>query len=223
MIEKEYKTNKQSRDYSINYYYKNKDSILNKRKKYNQKNKKKIKLRRHNHYLINKDEYKRKHKLYREKNKKLISKEQRKKRLPKINKLTEEQKKQNILNYRIKNKEIIITKERLRRQNSYDFRIACNMRSRLRIFLKGNKIIKSNKTFNYIGCNKEELKKYLENKFKNGMSWNNYGEWEIDHIIPFKYFKDNGGITEENLYKVMHYTNLQPLWKSENRKKNGKY
>jgi hypothetical protein len=48
------------------------------------------------------------------------------------------------------------------------------------------------------------------------MSWSNYGEWEIDHIIPCDYFN----LANEEEQKIcFHYLNLQPLWKNENRSK----
>lgn len=96
-----------------------------------------------------------------------------------------------------------------------------NIRRRLTISLKSNKTIKNNKTMHYVGCSKKELVEYLESKFKEGMSWLNYGKngWEIDHILPISSFDLK---KEENIYKVMNFKNLQPLWRSENRKKSNK-
>lgn len=51
------------------------------------------------------------------------------------------------------------------------------------------------------------------------MSWENYGEWEVDHIVPLKY--NNPSLKE--IIKILHYTNTQPLWTSENRSKKNKY
>ena len=76
---------------------------------------------------------------------------------------------------------------------------------------------KKNKTILYIGCSLEELKLHLEKQFKPGMTWENHGEWHIDHIIPLASAK-----TEEDLYKLNHYTNLQPLWAIDNLKKSNK-
>mgnify|MGYP002132731409 FL=1 len=50
------------------------------------------------------------------------------------------------------------------------------------------------------------------------MTWDNYGDWHIDHIIPL-----NSAQTEEDLYKLCHYSNLQPLWALDNLKKGSKY
>lgn len=66
----------------------------------------------------------------------------------------------------------------------------------------------------------EELKKHLENSFKQGMSWNNRSEWHIDHIKSIYQFVHEG-ITEVNIINAL--TNLQPLWKSENLKKGSKW
>lgn len=101
-----------------------------------------------------------------------------------------------------------------------DQKIAANLRTRLRQSLKHRKAIKGNKTMIYVGCTKEELKKYLEKKFTAGMSWDNYGKWEIDHIKPFAAFDL---VEEQELYRVMNYKNLQPLWVAENRRKSTFY
>jgi len=79
---------------------------------------------------------------------------------------------------------------------------------------------KTNKTFNIIGCTPEFLKEYIENQFTEGMTWENHGQfgWHIDHIIPLSSVK-----TEEELYPLFHYTNLQPLWWLDNIKKGTKY
>jgi len=53
----------------------------------------------------------------------------------------------------------------------------------------------------------------LKSNFKPGMSWDNYGEWHIDHIKPLILFD----LTKRSqMLKAVHYTNLQPLWANEN-------
>jgi hypothetical protein len=91
------------------------------------------------------------------------------------------------------------------------------MNNRMRIFMKSQNITKKNKTFEIVGCSPKELKEHLENQFKNGMTWDNQGKWHIDHIIPL-----SSGNTEEEIIKLCHYTNLQPLWAIDNMKKGSK-
>lgn len=67
-----------------------------------------------------------------------------------------------------------------------------------------------------LGCTYEYARKHIESKFKRGMSWSNVGEWEIDHIIPISAFDLTN---EQQVRSVNHFTNLQPLWKEENRLK----
>ena len=53
----------------------------------------------------------------------------------------------------------------------------------------------------------------------NGMTWDNYGEWHIDHIKPCSSFNM---LIEEERKRCFHYTNLQPLWAIDNIKKSDK-
>ena len=64
-----------------------------------------------------------------------------------------------------------------------------------------------------MGCTPEELKRYLESKWLPGMTWKNHSlkGWHIDHIIPLDKAKN-----ENDLKRLYHYTNLQPLWAREN-------
>ena len=66
-----------------------------------------------------------------------------------------------------------------------------------------------------LGCDIESYRTYLTNLFKPGMNWGNYGDWEIDHIIPLSFENP----TFEQAFERLHYTNTQPLWKEENQRK----
>ena len=91
-------------------------------------------------------------------------------------------------------------------------------RNRIRVGLK--KIKKSSKTCDLLGCSFEFLKNYIEQKFVDGMNWNNMGKWHIDHIVPLAAFDLS---IEMNQKIAFHYTNLQPLWAEDNLKKGAKY
>jgi len=81
------------------------------------------------------------------------------------------------------------------------------------------------KTFNMkhmeiLGCSASELEEYLTNKFTDGMTMENFGKWEVDHIKPVSKFNLND---DKEVRVCFHYTNLQPLWMTDNRSKSNKY
>ena len=98
------------------------------------------------------------------------------------------------------------------------FKLIKNVRRRLKRFLDINYITKRSQTFDIVGCSPKFLKEYIENKFTEGMTLDKLGkDIHIDHIIPLSSAK-----TEEELYKLCHYTNLQPLWAKDNLVKSNK-
>lgn len=127
--------------------------------------------------------------------------------------------------YYLKNREEIIKKNNAHRasdkpkRNQYEkdkkaadplYKLRGNLTRRIGKHIKR----KSKSTKELTGCSYEELKLHLENQFKPGMSWDNYGEWHIDHIHPLALAK-----TEQELYELCHFSNLQPLWAEENMSK----
>lgn len=104
-----------------------------------------------------------------------------------------------------------------KRKENEDYRLKSNLSKRIWKSLKG--INKSTTTIKLIGCNIKELKCHLESQFTEGMSWDNYGDWHVDHIIPCDAFdlKD-----KKQQKECFHYTNLQPLWAEDNLKKSNK-
>jgi len=87
------------------------------------------------------------------------------------------------------------------------------LRSRVYYALKSYNKKKEQKTLEYLGCTLGELTTYLETKFEEGMTWENQGEWHIDHIKPCASFNlDN----EEEIAQCFHFSNLQPLWGEDN-------
>ena len=108
------------------------------------------------------------------------------------------------------------TYERRRRQEDIEWRLAKSLRDRLYKAVKRSS--KSASAISLIGCSIEHLKNHLENQFSPPMSWENYGQWHIDHIRPCISFD----LTEPEQQKIcFHYTNLQPMWGEDNRAKGG--
>jgi hypothetical protein len=93
--------------------------------------------------------------------------------------------------------------------------LAANLRSRLSKAISRKQLTCS--AVEDLGCTLEELKKHLESLFKPGMTWDNYGDWHIDHKRPLTL-----AISEAEIKDLCHYTNLQPLWAKENLSKGDK-
>jgi len=106
---------------------------------------------------------------------------------------------------------------RERHKHSPEYKLRKNLRERLRNALKG--LGRSKSTMTLLGCTVEEFKAHLEARFVPGMTWENYGEWHIDHIRPVTKFNL---LLLENQLECFHYTNLQPLWAKDNIRKGNK-
>jgi len=76
---------------------------------------------------------------------------------------------------------------------------------------------KGSKSEQILGCEWDFFKEYIERQFKDGMSWNNYGKWHLDHIYPI-----SKATSYEMALELNHYTNFQPLWAFDNISKNNK-
>jgi hypothetical protein len=112
----------------------------------------------------------------------------------------------------------------IRKQGDLNFKIACNLRSRLCRIVKNGQ--KAGSAVRDLGCSVDFFKAYIESKFYPHpitgeiMSWENYGRlWQFDHMYPLS----KADLTDRIQFLwVCHYTNIQPLWKEENLKKGNK-
>lgn len=128
------------------------------------------------------------------------------------------------IKYQINNPEKVKKRRREKHFENYNndiiYKLKINLRNRMKLFLKSKNFNEiKNGTLKIIGCTPQELKEYIEKQFKDGMSWENYGfyGWHIDHIIPLSSAKEM-----EDVYRLSHYTNLQPLWCYDNYEKGNK-
>lgn len=106
---------------------------------------------------------------------------------------------------------------RERRKHDPIFKASAYLRNRIGKFLKSRDLNKCSNLKDYLGCSGEYLVAHLECQFKPGMTWENQGDWHIDHIVPL-----SSASTVEEVYKLSHYSNLQPLWATENIAKGAK-
>ena len=104
-----------------------------------------------------------------------------------------------------------------KREKDPIFKLKGNLRNRVNKAVRQIGDTKDETTMSLVGCDTNTLKMHLESQFNSGMTWENYGQWELDHIIPFASAK-----SKEEVYKLCHYTNLQPLWAEDNLTKNDK-
>lgn len=185
-------------EYNKQYWEKTKDEQLKKHKEWVQQNKEHVKQKMKDWLEKNKEYKKQKDKEYREAN--------------------WEKKKEYNREWHRKNYNDLKTNP----ARADEFRllnIKKNCARRIREMLKQNK---SQRTLEYVGCSLEDLKKHLESKFEEGMSWDNYGKyifgndhsgWHIDHIIPCNAFNLEDKFQQAACF---HYMNLQPLWGKDN-------
>jgi hypothetical protein len=128
-----------------------------------------------------------------------------------------------LMNWRKNNRKQMTEKhkeyEKNRKKIDPKFKLIKTLRSRLKSALKRKNIEKGFSTMELTGCELPFLKGYLEAKFTEGMTWENHGDWHLDHIIPCCSFNLEN---EEEQKKCFHYTNLQPLWAKDNLSKGGK-
>ncbi len=192
-----------NKEYNQQYYLKNKEKINDNSKNYRELKKDELLSNKKTYYQENKDIIKEKKKQYRENNKEHIKEIRRQ--------------------YRLKNKEKIAKQKKLYQEKllSTDIgKLKHNIRQAIRRSLISKGYKKNFSSEQILGCSIEEFKTYLELKFEYWMNWGNKGlyngtpnyGWDIDHIIPLSSAK-----TEEELLKLNHLNNLQPLCSYVNR------
>jgi hypothetical protein len=167
---------------------------------YNEENKEKIQERQKNYYTQNSEHIREQSTQWRLNN--------------------PEKKKNNDKEYRLNNLEVLNEYKKKWANDKYHsdtvYKVKSSLRARVRMFFKYKK---SKPTSEIIGCTWEMLVEHIETQFKDGMTWDNHGKfgWHIDHIVPLATAK-----SVDDLHKLNHYTNLQPLWWKENLQKGKK-
>lgn len=114
-----------------------------------------------------------------------------------------------------------LKKRRANRKNEYigSNKIICSLRSLLSIHLKNRGIKFSKKTFELLGYSKKDYIENIESKMKDGMNWENYGDWHVDHIVPISHFD----LSDERQVRICwSLNNLDPKWAFDNLSKSNR-
>lgn len=187
---------------SKKYTVENREKINEKKSEYYSKNINNIAKKKSERYTSNCEQLKEKMKEYYVENCEQIKEKRRqyrKENFEKIKKYYEEHREEK-REYR-----------RERYKTDIKFKLSHNLRRRFARALAGN--AKTASAIKLIGCTVEELHTFLEAEFGEGMTWENYGDWHIDHIRPCASFNLED---PEEQKKCFHWTNLQPLWAADN-------
>ena len=137
-----------------------------------------------------------------------------------------EHRKEYLKEYREKNidkiREVKRNYERNRKHNDPAYKLIANFRTAIYTVLKENNMNKYGHYFEILRYSPDDLIESLEKQFKDGMTWDNYGEWHVDHILPITYFKFSD-VGDDEFLRCWSLENLQPMWGEENIRKSNKW
>lgn len=161
--------------------------------------------------------------------KKYYSKPETKERLKKNHKKwyedNKEKWKEYLKEYREKNaekiREVKRNYEKTRKANDPLYKLISNFRTAIYQVLKENNVDKNGHYFEVLKYTPEELINHLEKQFTDGMTWDNYGQWHVDHVMPIS-VHDIHEIGDDEFMRCWSLSNLQPMWGDENIRKSNK-
>jgi hypothetical protein len=116
---------------------------------------------------------------------------------------------------RVKERRAELAREKYRNDPLHAMK--CRLRLRTRLAIKAKGFTKKSRIRQILGCDDITLKSHIQALFTEGMTWENRGEWHLDHKTPLA-----AANNEEELLALCHYKNLQPLWAADNFAKGGR-
>lgn len=111
--------------------------------------------------------------------------------------------------------------EKMHKDNNPTYKLICNFRTAICTVLKEKKLTKYGHYFDILGYTQQDLIDHLDKLLNNGMTWENYGKWHVDHKIPISFFKFKS-INDDEFKKCWSLDNLQPMWEKENLSKSNR-
>jgi len=191
------------REYKRRWHIANAEVVRNRAKKWREDNPEKYKQQMREWYDNNLEKIKKDKKTYRENHKE------------EAREYSKKYKQENKIKLRLYQRKWM--REKLR--NDPVFRLNNSMRRDIGRSLKGNK--NGQPWEKLAGYDTQELKSHLEKQFKDGMAWDNYGKWHIDHRIPISLFNITSA-KSKGFKEAWKLENLQPLWAKDNFSKRDK-
>lgn len=200
-------------------------------REWKKKNREKVREQNRKYRESHKEEIKTSHKAWRDQNREHLNEQARerykenpqsfKERKDRYIASHQEQFKESNRRYKQENKQKIADYERNRRQKDPIHRFRSSFICLIRGYLRKKGYKGSKTTWEIVGCDFDTFLTYISNQFEEGMTLETYGHdkgcWNIDHIVPISTAE-----TDEDLERLNHYTNLRPMWASENYKKSRK-
>ena len=196
-VEQRNRKNEQARKWRLENKEKNSEGVKKSRNKKKDKARESIKK----YQLLNKVKIE------------IYQKEYRRTHKEKIRESSAKYRKKNYIEFNKKVREC----HRLQKIRDPLYKSRCAISKLVCVSITGNGYKKRSKTNEILGCTFSEFKKYIEDQFLDGMTWDNHGKWHLDHKIPCA-----SALTYEELIKLNRYTNFQPLWAIDNMRKGGK-
>lgn len=212
---------------------KHRDERLERQRKYREEHPEEYKAMKHEEYIKHKDKYREYGKKYYEENKEwylAMCKEYRethKEQKAATDKAYRDKNRGYLIRYSkqyyLQNKDALVKKgvayTKYRKAYDESFHICINTRERIRAAVKANRGVKQH-TLSLIGVNMETYRNHIEELFTEGMTWDNYGKWHLDHIRPCASF-DLTDIIQQHF--CFNYRNTQPMWGRENIQKSARW
>ena len=197
-------------------------------REWNKKNRDKKKEQDKKYREANKEKVREMHKNWRDKNRDHLNEQQRerykenpqafKERKDRYVESHIDQVKEARARYKKENRQRCTDYERVKRQTDPIYRFRTSVRCLIWGYARKKGYKGNKKVWEMVGCNFDEFLAYIQSKFEDGMTLENYGhgkgKWNIDHIIPICTAK-----TDEDIERLNHYSNLRPLWSTDNYKR----
>lgn len=206
-------TREEKNAYQREWTKKNREKKSEIDRKYREKNREKIKAC---------------HKAWRERNREHINEKAREKynenpeaykqRKERYQAAHKEQVKESNRRYKVENRQKITDYQRQKRRSDPVYRFRTSFIHLMSLYRKKTGYAGNKGTWEMVGCDFDTFLKHIQSQFEEGMTMENYGHrgdcWNIDHIVPI-----SSASTDEDIERLNHYTNLRPMWASDNYKK----